>query len=275
MVQLTKRAKEEVIPTWGVGILESHHAPDFEMDWRRHNFLKLIYVLSGEGTISVGNASFRFQQQDLMVVPVGAKNRLVDAPNRQVSIYVLCISRSVLEFDRSIERRLPAGIHHCDSSVAIRAEHLLRNLLFHQKHLSNNTRLEMVTSALRFLQLLFRDSTMDTQTRSGLATKEDEMSRYVLNLDTHFFEAGDITTAAASLGMSRRAFTDHFRRATGKSWLEYVRERSILYSQELLRDTDAPIAAIAFECGFKDLSTFYRQFKRRVGVSPLAWRKNK
>ena len=32
------------------------------------------------------------------------------------------------------------------------------------------------------------------------------------------------------------------------------------------------VASIAFDCGFRDLSTFYRLFKGRYGCAPNAWR---
>jgi AraC-like DNA-binding protein len=39
-----------------------------------------------------------------------------------------------------------------------------------------------------------------------------------------------------------------------------------------LRASDAPIATIAFDAGFNDLSTFNRRFRRVTGRSPGAYR---
>jgi AraC-like DNA-binding protein len=40
----------------------------------------------------------------------------------------------------------------------------------------------------------------------------------------------------------------------------------------LLKSTERTVLSVAFECGFDDLSTFYRAFKRETGVSPNHWR---
>jgi AraC family transcriptional regulator len=40
-----------------------------------------------------------------------------------------------------------------------------------------------------------------------------------------------------------------------------------------LRRSDESISTIAFGCGFNDLSTFNRRFRRFMGVSPTAYRK--
>jgi AraC family transcriptional regulator len=39
-----------------------------------------------------------------------------------------------------------------------------------------------------------------------------------------------------------------------------------------LRRTAEPVSAIAFDCGFNDLSTFNRRFKRMIGETPAAFR---
>lgn len=40
-----------------------------------------------------------------------------------------------------------------------------------------------------------------------------------------------------------------------------------------LRVSNEPVSAIAFNCGFGDLSTFNRRFRRLMGMNPSAWRR--
>jgi AraC-like DNA-binding protein len=86
--------------------------------------------------------------------------------------------------------------------------------------------------------------------------------------------APDLTPAeiAAGVGCSRarlyRLFAQHER-----VLFEFVREARLQRSRQLLQSPDAPeITAIAFDCGFTELSTFNRAFKRRFGVTPSEWR---
>ena len=44
------------------------------------------------------------------------------------------------------------------------------------------------------------------------------------------------------------------------------------YAKRLLRETKRSVTAIAFECGFEELSNFYRAFKKHAQVPPLEWR---
>jgi AraC-like DNA-binding protein len=55
------------------------------------------------------------------------------------------------------------------------------------------------------------------------------------------------------------------------SFTKFVLEQRLLPAHRMLRDrrfADRPIAAIAMEAGFGDLSYFNRAFRRRYGASP-------
>ena len=80
-------------------------------------------------------------------------------------------------------------------------------------------------------------------------------------------------SAASELGFSRRWLSALLKGGPGFS--ERVAARRIEESIRLLREPAArelSVTQIAFAAGFRDLSTFHRQFRRRVGVSPRAFR---
>lgn len=273
MQTLTKKAIDEKLPTWGVAVFESHHAPEFEMEWRTHRFLKLIYVYAGEGWLHSASESAKFSAGDLLVVPAGRKNRLSDVPDKPVSVYVLCLASKILAFDPRIERRLRCGRRPLSPELANRAESLFRGLLYQQRSGGERASLSMATDALGLVGVATEAGGEAERNASDDRGDDPPMARYVEHLDNHFFDAEGIDSAAARLGLSRRAFTERFRAATGQSWLAYVRRRAIDHACRLLVETDKPIALVAFECGFGDLSSFYRRFKAVTGASPAAWRR--
>ncbi len=85
---------------------------------------------------------------------------------------------------------------------------------------------------------------------------------------------GDVrlSTAAAVVGMSEAAFSKYFKRASGQTFSEMVRKLRLSQACRLLRQTSPPIASIAREVGYANLSNFNRQFLADYGMTPSRYR---
>lgn len=64
-----------------------------------------------------------------------------------------------------------------------------------------------------------------------------------------------------------------FKRETGRSIIDYLLERRIDEAKKYLMDITLPLARVAELCGFADYNYFCRVFKKRVGITPTAYRK--
>ncbi|WP_404304785.1 helix-turn-helix domain-containing protein [Neorhodopirellula lusitana] len=286
-----RSALREDLPAWGVLVFESHHASEFTMQWRTHSFAKVVFILEGSGRFDVGENAFEFVAGDVIFVPSQTKNRICDNQADPVSLYAACISDQVLQCDPTmLDRWLPRHFFKQPRrSLAIAS--VLRRMVLTQDQgsvrSSGRQSIEMLTDAWRLLSLVAEvaDKPPKQQSAGGVSTgdvptdelisKDIEVVRqYAETLRTHFLDAGTIDTAAETCGLSRRTFTRLFREVTGTTWLGYVRQIAIDHASDLLRETYLPILSVAFEAGFSDLSTFYRQFTRRVGQSPACYRES-
>jgi AraC-like DNA-binding protein len=271
---LTVVALPERMPAWGVLVLESHHAAEFTMPWRTHDFIKVVFAMSGSGRVLIRDTEYRFRSHDVIVVPAGNKNRIIDDPGSAASLYVLCLDTELLRFDPTIDDRVPHGRLRTSVHFASQVQGRLRRLLFEQTQDTPSTPLTMVGDGIQLLSLLIKQP-CDSQSSGAAATPErDEVLAYIEHLQTHFFEATTIDEAANQVGLPRRRFTAMFKELAGRSWLKHIRQLRVQHAEQLLQKTDLPITSVAFECGYEDLSTFYRQFKRQTGVAPGIWREH-
>jgi AraC-like DNA-binding protein len=78
---------------------------------------------------------------------------------------------------------------------------------------------------------------------------------------------------AATLQLSVGHFSRAFRQTFGQAPKSYVTSRRVLRAQELLIRSREPLAQVALQCGLSDQSHFTRVFRRVVGVTPGAWRR--
>lgn len=93
------------------------------------------------------------------------------------------------------------------------------------------------------------------------------------HLDRTFTEQHRLGDLAARVHLEPTYLSRAFSAATGQTMSEYLTRLRINFAASLLRTTDEPIARIAVESGFRDLSHFGRTFKRVLGTSPRAYRR--
>jgi transcriptional regulator GlxA family with amidase domain len=72
--------------------------------------------------------------------------------------------------------------------------------------------------------------------------------------------------------LPERSFKRRFTHATGLTPLEYVHTLRLEEAKQLLETTNVAIDVVANEVGYEDGSFFRRLFRRRVGLSPHAYR---
>jgi AraC-like DNA-binding protein len=83
-----------------------------------------------------------------------------------------------------------------------------------------------------------------------------------------------LNAVAKVAGYHKNHFCMKFKCLTGKTVNEYINCVRIEESKKRLKNSWMKIVDIAFTVGFSDVSTFNRNFKKIVGVTPKEYRKN-
>lgn len=73
-------------------------------------------------------------------------------------------------------------------------------------------------------------------------------------------------------GMSRATFAEQFKRAFGRTPMDFIKEVRLRRAARFLAATDLPVKAIASRVGFDSRSYFSRAFKAYAGVDPVGFR---
>jgi AraC family transcriptional regulator len=104
------------------------------------------------------------------------------------------------------------------------------------------------------------------------ARDQRRITRSLRHIEAHCEQALSLDELARQAAMSPYHFLRTFRALVGMTPHQYVLRTRLHRAALLLRRTDQPVAGIAFDCGFGDLSTFNRRFRRVMGASPSAYR---
>ncbi|MEO1147846.1 MAG: AraC family transcriptional regulator [Cyanobacteria bacterium J06638_22] len=84
------------------------------------------------------------------------------------------------------------------------------------------------------------------------------------------FNLSDLATAA---GLSTRLLSRAFKAAMGQSPHQYVLTQRVQKARELLAFHDMPLPEVAAVCGFYDQAHLTRIFKKQLGTTPGAYRR--
>ncbi len=81
-----------------------------------------------------------------------------------------------------------------------------------------------------------------------------------------------VTELAQVVGMSQYYFSKLFKMSTGTTPHQYVMRQRVERAQEMLRETQTPLAEVATQVGFETQSHFTSVFRKIVGATPKHYR---
>lgn len=109
--------------------------------------------------------------------------------------------------------------------------------------------------------------------------RKHSISRYspavqkaILLIDSDLSAPLSLSTLAAAQGLSEGYLSTVFKRETGKTVSQYVREKRMKHAAHLLTTTRLQIQTIALHCGIMDLQYFSKLFKKQMGKTPKEYR---
>lgn len=168
------------------------------------------------------------------------------------------------------EEFLKSDFHILDSLDPFFMESTLRRILAITRRKDLHS--EILTSGLItdiLTQILIQNST-ETM---GLGFMPDYLEAAMKEIDVHFKEPLTLDHLAGKTGISKYHLAREFKRYVGMPPNEYLIVTRLNYSKDLLKYSDLTVEAVAFECGFHQVTHYINQFKNHEGTTPLKFRK--
>lgn len=138
----------------------------------------------------------------------------------------------------------------------------------------NNARLDMLMKSelLRFFWLL-NESGDIARTAENRISRSETIRPVIEYMNENFSENITVEKLAEIAHLSKSYFMRQFKDASGVSAIEYLSQLRIKKACEMLCETGKTAAESAFECGFRNISNFNRQFRKIVGCTPKEYQK--
>ena len=249
--------------------------------WHRHPQIELTWIESGNGVRFIGDSATAFVAGDMVLLGPNLPHLWLsvgDTDEAGLSATVLQLPADFFERTGWPElKQIQHVIDRAALGLQINGKCYQRvcELLATMRHISNLHRLpallDVFASIHDHLPQLNTIATSRGATDSG--TEDNRRIQKVLDwIQANIEGELRVEDAAAIASVTPAAFSRFFRRETGKTYVKYIRAVRCSAACLRLKKTDRPIALIAQECGFANLSNFNRQFLDEVGVTPTQYR---
>ena len=98
------------------------------------------------------------------------------------------------------------------------------------------------------------------------------VQKIILVIDSDISAELSLKTLAQKQGISSGYLATIFKKETGKTVSEYIKDKRIEHATYLLSTTHLQIQTVALHCGIMDVQYFSKIFKKKTGKSPKEYR---
>lgn len=278
---------QEITPVTGSDlfvILDSVNK-GFEYPIHNHPEFELTFVTGSAGTRIVGDSTQIYTDDDLVLIGPYLFHKWDDEIQQGTSsnpCRVITIQFDMHLFDKAFLTKKPfANIQTLLINAGRGIRFTGKTIRQAKSKIQKLTSLSGVESATEFLLLL------DTLSQSGeyefLASEGFNVNAIQVNskrlhaayqyIRKHFHESGlKMSDVAAELNLGDSAFSHFFKKATNRSFSEYLIALRIENACKLLIESDEQISRIAFLSGFNNMANFNRRFREAHGCTPMKFR---
>ena len=249
-----------------------------EFSWHSHPGLELTFMEKGRGKRFVGDHTGIFHAGDLVLLGPNQPHTWKNKGSGGYHAHVLHFSPSILkpyadipEFRKIISLcgRAGTGLVFKGPGVG-KAGTMLADL----------QRTEGTQQLMAFMKLFHTLSTLEVTPLS----RKNHMRRPSRNdsreyqtlyyIHRNWDKDPQVSEISAQLGMTESAFCHFFKRMTGRSFSDCISDIRVNRICEDLLAGDQPMPVVAAQAGFRNISYFNREFRKRTGMTPLAFRKS-
>ncbi|MEL6107611.1 MAG: AraC family transcriptional regulator [Planctomycetota bacterium] len=249
--------------------------------WHFHPELQLCHVARGRGQRLIGDRLCEIEPGEVILLGSNLPHvwRYDECDRGRIDATVVHFDPAVLGNEwlnrpelRDVRLLLSRASQGLQAAGELRSE-LAENII----RLTETTGLARLIGLLELLHQMSTSMEMRTICTTGyqpVATQLDvERLRRACDFITEHANQEITRDAVAEVvHMSASGFSRFFKTHTGMTFQEFVADVRISRACELLASTNLSVTQIALECGFSEMTTFNRTFKRFRETSPTKYR---
>lgn len=262
-------------------------APNFGTIWHYHPELELHYTLKGKGVKFIGDNISNFSGGEMVLLGEnlphtwhckeeyfqGNDNFITEA--LVLHFNSTCLGKDFLNLPETY--RIPRLFEKAKKGLNIYGETKAKigELLYRALEADS---LDRIIHLISIFKILTESDEMEVIAPAYLNqhsnTKEmARLEKIFTHVLSNYRKEISLEEIASLSHMSVTSFCRYFKEMTNKTFSEFLIEVRISHVCRALIENKLPTEVICFDCGFNNVSNFYRHFKKVMKMTPFEYRK--
>lgn len=261
-----------------------------DWNWKDVNspFMRIYYVESGEASIHMPEGLWQLKPGHLYMIPAFVMHSYsCDKPFCHYYLHIYLdqdpkaafsenyefpVEVAASDFDAALVKRLcvlnPSMTLPGSNPNSYDNRETLQQNIIRNKERAMSLRIE--SRGIIYLLL----SRFMAEAKPRIVSTDPRIQDIVAFIRHHISQPITIDTLAEVACLSKDHVTRLFKKEMGETPTQYIIRKKIDRAQQLLLTDTSAIKAIAYTLGFEDHSYFIRLFRKQIGMSPQAYRRN-
>lgn len=249
-----------------------------------HTETEISYVTSGCGEFTSGNVFIVAHEGDIIISPPNTLHSVKQHKDCSCCFDSFVFSPQMLGADEN-DRCTAACIKPFVNGLASVNNHITKKHPYYEEiktsvenifscAIANTAQHDLLIKSelLRIFWLLQNNGDIYMLEKSEISKNESLRPAFDY-INENYKNNITIEKLAEITHFSKSYFMAQFKATTGFGALEYLTQIRTKNACRWLEESKLSISDIAFECGFRNLSNFNKQFKKLVGCTPREYRK--
>ena len=261
------------------------HSRFVEFPMHRHNYVEIMYVVQGSITHVIDGSELTLHKGDLLMLNQYVEHAIHRAEYEDIGINFIALPEffevplSMLH-EKNVLAEFIVGAFRQKNPVPHyllfrlkenpQIENLMENMIESMLHEhANEDVVNQYSMGLVFLYLL---NHLDDLSHNSSMDYKETIVQAVLEYINSDCKNANLTKIAQDTHQSVTVLSKLIKQKTGANFQDLLQQRRFQAAVQLLEETSLPIEDIALDVGYENQSYFFRQFKKRYGMTPRTYR---
>ena len=281
MKYVTKQLNDSIRVTGIVNLHFFEFGNDFTTEGERHPFYELVFVNSGRLYISSEDYSGWLNKDQLLIHRADTEHSLSCSSGDEPTVIIIGFECDSPELDQF--SKLPTQIDDVEIKNLAEIVKEGRNVFlppYDTPVYDMKTRSDPTFGSEQVLRLLLEYFLIRLVRKYRFDENADDIgdSPFLINeiigyVSNNYLEKITIDELAFIFRTNRASLCKEFKRATGKTLVEFINDKKFEKAKRKILSSDATFTKIAEEMNFESIHYFTRFFKKMSGMTPKEFRK--